>query len=881
MPSLLMKRWLVVACAGLMISPLCAQRVAHRFDPADSGATISFDHNSNPIDFSVSPNLVFSQDGSKTYVAAPGSAKILILDTDLGTLLQTVDLAANPLRMLLTPDGLTLVVVSLEFTKKAPGSNPSGVVSLIRLSDLNVRTVKFDKPVDFGFGSNVVLSNNGAAGFISSTGTDEIVRFELAGATETGRLKLNGGSRPTVLTMAHSGEFFAAVAVGNFFSVDPDSVVMVRTADLTIQSTFVPKDDPQTPFRDHNFLFSTNVAFSADDKVAIIGDRSGTEPPLQDLAFLASNVAFLFDPSNGTELKALAVGNSPDFITLTPDGRDFIIVTLFQLTFVNVAEQIVASEMQTPTAQGYNNSTRIAFSRDGKKGYVASPEGDRVFVFDVFNAVVENEVLVGKDPDFLDFPQDLAVSPSGKLLAVLNFLTNTVDYLRDTFIGFVPYFVSNDIFYTGVAIANLGTNTSRAVITGSSNLGIPLVDDISTVDVVEFVNPIEPVIEPGKQIAATIDQLFTADTVVSKTEGTVRFDSDVEGLRGFFLVLARDGLRMDGGVIEPLGAGSIDLVFPIVRVKDGFTTQISIFNPNVSNTALAVRFIAPDGTITDAAQAFTIPGAAQFLADVKSLFPDAEKVDGGYVLAKAQLKVLGYQRVEDEKRLEIFPGLAVQFGDPIATTLYAPHFAVRGGYQSFFNLANTSEETITARVLVHGADGSTLGDSGPIEIEKLKQISFDLAEKFSLESSDVISGWVEVVSSSQTIAGSVEIFAFDGRALTAVPLSRGGLRRLAFTHVADGLGFATGLALLNANAAPAAVTIRVFDAAGTQTAQAARTLEAGERLVGLLSEILPGIAPQIGGYIRIESDQNLIGLELFYTTDLESLSAVLPTPLPN
>ena len=83
-----------------------------------------------------------------------------------------------------------------------------------------------------------------------------------------------------------------------------------------------------------------------------------------------------------------------------------------------------------------------------------------------------------------------------------------------------------------------------------------------------------------------------------------------------------------------------------------------------------------------------------------------------------------------------------------------------------------------------------------------------------------------------------------------------------FSQVANLEGFFTGLALY-------------FP--GTGTAQVTLQLEAGVRLSELLVDLIASTAGQVGGSIRIRSDQGLVAQELFGTSGLSLLSTVPPT----
>ena len=85
---------------------------------------------------------------------------------------------------------------------------------------------------------------------------------------------------------------------------------------------------------------------------------------------------------------------------------------------------------------------------------------------------------------------------------------------------------------------------------------------------------------------------------------------------------------------------------------------------------------------------------------------------------------------------------------------------------------------------------------------------------------------------------------------------------IVFPHVTHGNGLFTGLAFATGDRA-AAITIEVYDATGSAPKTAAITLDANQQRARLISEFIPSITTQIGGYIRIRSDQPIWAWEIY------------------
>jgi hypothetical protein len=86
---------------------------------------------------------------------------------------------------------------------------------------------------------------------------------------------------------------------------------------------------------------------------------------------------------------------------------------------------------------------------------------------------------------------------------------------------------------------------------------------------------------------------------------------------------------------------------------------------------------------------------------------------------------------------------------------------------------------------------------------------------------------------------------------------------LTFSHVAQGGGYFTGLAILNTQTDAATVTIEVHSESGALVASKVVSLQGGERLVGLISELFPNVQNQMGGFVRVVSTRPVLGLQIF------------------
>jgi hypothetical protein len=208
----------------------------------------------------------------------------------------------------------------------------------------------------------------------------------------------------------------------------------------------------------------------------------------------------------------------------------------------------------------------------------------------------------------------------------------------------------------------------------------------------------------------------------------------------------------------------------------------------------------------------------------------------------------------------------------VVTTGYAVHVAIGGGYTTRLKLVNPAAVPQQLALTLNGV-------SVQRTIPAFGRLDESLAQMFNITGSGLTSGSLKL-QASQTIgvSGYVEISASEGTVRTTTPIANEAQRRLVFSHIAQGGGYFTGLALLNADNAPALVTIEVNSPAGVRLAFKTVTIQGGERLIGLLSELFPEIQNQMGGFVRVESSSPIHGLQIF--GNLASSSGNFLTNIP-
>src|SRR5262249_33444982 len=107
--------------------------------------------------------------------------------------------------------------------------------------------------------------------------------------------------------------------------------------------------------------------------------------------------------------------------------------------------------------------------------------------------------------------------------------------------------------------------------------------------------------------------------------------------------------------------------------------------------------------------------------------------------------------------------------------------------------------------------------------------------------------------------------------------------QMLFAHIADGGAFkagnpwATGMVFLNTGSSAANFDVYAMTGDGDLVGSATNMqLAAGKRVVTQLHDLIPAVLGRNGGFIFVRSNNSvpLIGIELFYTSDVTILSNV-------
>lgn len=947
---------------------LHGQRVFMTLDPSQSEDPLRFDPNEVPLilganqtDLNFSPNVVFTPDSSKAFVSYTFSNKVLAFNPKSGEILGVVDVPESPGHIALMPGGDRVAVLCTFINEngradafRADASQTEtqpvqGAIAAIDVDTLEVQTLTME--VFFSVANNMVFSGDGTMGVVASSGTDEILRFDTTTLQEVEpRLQMPGGTRPTTLRMTPDGSRFFVVTVGSTLltpAEERDAITIVDTASFSVVTTIIPEAEQEAI--PHDFQVGAGAAISPDGRYGLVADRQ--LGALQTLAELGSDRATLFDIQTGQVVKIFDVGGVPVEIVPSPDGKSFVLLSNLNLQLIPIpvpdengtidADSLEVVTFQ-PRTSDFRDSSRPVFL-DGTTMMLGAPMDDVLLQFKLNTGELLQPILVGQKlrgfsedlrPQVPGAPLDVAVSPDGEAMTAVNFNLGTIELLRPSRRLFLPYLLSSQGWFTAVNLTNLSSRTSDIMARGSNVGGIRFQDLNDTEDIVEFgENPTNLTIAPQGQLSTTVRQVVSADRN-QFMEGWMLLDDDQSQARGFFRVGDRgERRRLDAASLYSNTAQKV--VLPEVRVRDGFTTEVYVLNPNSNSTDVSVRLHTADGAVALedtrptlgglvlrgalgdeigffqglAFECFSTGGA--FLDnfycqrgtcsdngepcrdDSLAACEDPEQAtcrpladngyDGAYITVESEQGIMAFQRWYDEERMAMLDGLVVEAPGVVpAEILYLPQAVTFGGAETHVNLVHQGTEEMTVLLTLMDNEGKSVEVAPELELAPGEGLRMELASIFPnlTDTGGLVSGWMQIAGSQPGLVGSAELQLFSGKGMISTPAVSAPAREYILPYIAHGgvEKYRTGLAILYPGSGPAAtVKLTARSTSGNPLVEEETlTLESGHRRIGMAHEIFPGLPAAIGGYIAVSSDQPIVMMELVFTEDLETISIIPP-----
>ena len=664
------------------LSALFSQHATGRFDATEVSEELVFDVNDLPLargftnDLNLAPNVVFSQDSSRAFVSFPSTDKVAVFDVPSGGLVQLLEVPDNPTQLTVTPDGRKVAVPCVllsenQFQGDGTQSARAGAISIIDMETLDVRNIHLEDTV-FSFLNNIVFSSDSSTGFIASSATDEILRFDVVGASEIdGRIALETGTRPTSITMSPDSSFFGVVLVqSGAIPVNevPDSIVIVDTETFQVRKRLsFTVEEGGIPY---NYLATNNIAFSPDGKFALIGENSislagGSDPnfvpgPVPDLVLL-------IDMEIGELVTVFGVA-APGGSYTTPDGRFFVVIGATEICLLEIESQVMECP-QIPFFR-FAPTTRPAFTTEGLM-YVSSALNDVLLTFELATGQLLNVLEVGEPVErtfnegtvtYPAGPLSVSISPDQQTIATVHFNANVVELFRPSFKFMAPQLTAENVgiveslsgieepeiiplaerLFTGVAVSNVGDQDAKVIFEAVGRFTDPRqIDNVSLIRA----DPIPVCDESGvgqTTISWDVTPLTTDEVEIEEVE--IRLNSPdgesftfggptgseetglwvTDGMK-FFLMEPSTGEVLDFVIVDHIESGCEPPVIrstinPIQVCEGEFgRATISWFATNVADS-VEIRIGSPEGKIFTTGRSLAAKQTGQWVSDGMTFF---------------------------------------------------------------------------------------------------------------------------------------------------------------------------------------------------------------------------------------------------------------------
>lgn len=438
--------------------------------------------------------------------------------------------------------------------------------------------------------------------------------------------------------------------------------------------------------------------------------------------------------------------------------------------------------------------------------------------------------------------------------------------------GFFPTLLEPER-YMGIAF----TNTTDFEVSIELKAFDPHGDLITGIDIL---NPATLRVPPRGQTWASVGDVF-GSSILSAGLGKISYQSNRAALATLFLIGDEKNTLLDGGTAGQTPLKTFILPSISREGEEPFTT-LHVFNPS-SDSSLEVELTLFDSTgRVVASRGVVLSPEGTVIQKVTALFGiDPAMFSGGYIRGSAGGDgVVAFETFGNEQSLNL---LSAQPLSPSGRSYSIPHFAVGGGFDTELNLINTdSSRSVTLRVMALDDQGNARLNPVQVSLGPLEQGIFNLSSLFGISSDELAVGSLrvdieDVLDSSlepTSVNGSLRLKSSDGRLSASLPLLLPHDADAFYAHIAQDLGFFTGVAVLNPHGNPVEVTVEAFDQVGDPLGENTFTLPGGGRKAKLLLELIPATAGQVGGYFRVRGAREIVSFALFGDLASESISII-------
>jgi hypothetical protein len=296
--------------------------------------------------------------------------------------------------------------------------------------------------------------------------------------------------------------------------------------------------------------------------------------------------------------------------------------------------------------------------------------------------------------------------------------------------------------------------------------------------------------------------------------------------------------------------------------------KLQLMNPGSAavNGTIAIR--SPQGALVESTQVSIAP-----LASTTVSLAALSNGQSGYATLAFSDAVIAFESFSPSNLMAVTPP-AEQGG------LFIPFVAGGNGFQTDANVVNTSDQTITLQAKLFTASGSQAGSTQSITLAPGQQLASSLQSVFSLQQVPD-AGYVQInvpqLSKGffpyyPTVTGLAQIRSQQGGS-TVIPLSTYQLADAFVLGDGVGAGSFEGVAMVNPTAGPVSVTLQALNLDGSVAGTASLTLNAGQVVSQLTSQLFTGGLPA-QTVLRVTSSAPIAVTAIIGSTGLDQFRAL-------
>ena len=435
-----------------------------------------------------------------------------------------------------------------------------------------------------------------------------------------------------------------------------------------------------------------------------------------------------------------------------------------------------------------------------------------------------------------------------------------------------PLFVSDQSLTSALAIFNPSGSEATVTLALNNAAGNLLTNATVTVP-------------PYGQLAETAGELFPG---LDSIDGSVLLTSPTSGLIAYSMTYNGQLSVIDGG---PAAGVSNELLFPVVPSTSEGIGEISITNPNARPTAVALSLWSTVGALLGSAT-IQIPPGGLYSAMPQNIFPSGTDFSWASHITAVSQPINLFSQAQTIAGVSSFSGfssvlvpggnldsaqLNAQPLSQLTNTGVIPYFRTGPLYASTFCLDNVESSAVNVTLTAINNSGVTLGTQ-TVSVPAMGGFSELMPSLFPALGPADRQGWI-LIQSSGRVHAAILFGTSNGGALSAVPVQPLPMTDVVFPQVVQGSGNFTEITAVNPGRDTVYVDIHVVDPSGKALASNQIALPPGSRVSQYLSQLMPEISSQSGGYVFLQATEPIFSTASIWINNSTSVANLVPQAL--